>query len=112
MKEATADEYLMGRAGVPAKDKKATEMVYANQVQIYTNPMDIEILFRRQQNARFNEDPAAESAPVVVDVVSVTMSPQHAKSMLRVLTGVVERYEETFGKLHEPGLRPDGVVVN
>jgi hypothetical protein len=85
------------------------EKVYANQVQIYSNPFDIEVLFRRQQNARIE---AGASEPEVVDVVSVTMSPQHAKSLLRVLTGVVERYEETFGKLHDPGVLPDGVVVN
>jgi hypothetical protein len=79
--------------------------IYANNVQIYSNLYDIEILFRRAFNKRLDDG----SDSVTEDLVSVAMSPQHAKSLYVLLKNIMDAYEEQFGKLPDPKkMRPDG----
>ncbi len=80
--------------------------VYANNVQVYSNVFDIEIVFRRQYNARLGNGQHSEKFE---SLVSVAMSPQHAKSLVALLGHIVDNYEKSFGKLPEPkSMREDG----
>lgn len=80
--------------------------IYSNNVQVYSNLYDIEILFRRAFNRRIDGE---DVKGVTEDLVSVAMSPQHAKSLYVLLKNVMDAYEAQFGKLPDPKtMRPDG----
>jgi Protein of unknown function (DUF3467) len=67
--------------------------IYANNSQTNISPFDLSILFQK----------ASEIAPGqmgVVDQVSVTLSPQHFKALLRSLNETLSAYESVFGELN------------
>jgi len=66
---------------------------YANSSQTNIGPFDVSILFQK----------ASEIVPGqmgVVDQVSVTLSPQHFKALVRSLNETLAAYESAFGELH------------
>ena len=80
--------------------KGAGERVYTNAVAINGGPFDVTLVFGLQQQ----EQPAQpdERAPVQ-EVVRVSMSWGHAKSMIPLLARVVADYESKVGEIPAPG---------
>lgn len=69
--------------------------VYANSNAIGLTPFDFTIIFQR----------IGEFAPGqqgLVDLISVSMSPQQFKGFARVVTETLEAYERVFGTLQVP----------
>jgi hypothetical protein len=66
---------------------------YANSTQTNIGPFDLSILFQK----------ASEILPGqmgIVDQVSVTLSPQHFKALVRSLNETLAAYENAFGELN------------
>lgn len=78
---------LSVRAGVLAR-------VYANNAQVEMSVWDLRITFG--EFLRVGKEIRVEQS------VSVTMSPQHAKALLRVLSTNLSEYESRFGEINLP----------
>jgi hypothetical protein len=77
-------------------DSKSTKMpaaAFANMLRVGIKPGEIYLTFAQVAQ------PPSEGAHLVSSLVT---SPVCAKSILRVLTESVERYEEQFGEITEP----------
>ncbi len=79
-------------AGLPRmRDPQFREM-YSNSALTTLGPFDIAITFQK----------TSEIAPNqlgTIDLISVTMSPQHFKGLVRSLSATLEAYEHSFGRL-------------
>jgi hypothetical protein len=82
--------------------KGTAENVYTNAVAINGGPFDVTLVFGLQQQA--NPAQPAEGAQVQ-EVVRVSMSWGHAKSMLPLLARVVADYESKVGEIPAPGFQ-------
>lgn len=69
--------------------------VYANSFNLETSLYDFKLLFGIIKRA---DDKEVE----IEQQVAVRMSPQHTKSVLRVLADNVKNYEDKFGKIVIP----------
>jgi len=65
---------------------------YANHANVASSPFDIRVNFAEIM-------PDEEGGYFFEDFVSITMSPQHAKALLFLLTKNIKRWEELFGKV-------------
>jgi hypothetical protein len=65
---------------------------YTNNAQVITTYFDIGILFGELLDAN-------EQRILIKDLALVKMSPEHAKSLNRVLTQQLEIYENRFGPI-------------
>lgn len=72
--------------------------VYANDVNMLMTPWDFRLRFGQIDNV----DPAKNTAEITV-LADVRLSPQHVKTLVRVLTGLVEAYENSVGPIPQPG---------
>lgn len=75
------------------------QQVYANVLGINGGPFDVTLVFGLQQAAV----PAREGVPPVTEVVRVSMSWGHAKSIIPLLAKLVAEYEEANGQVPSPG---------
>jgi hypothetical protein len=76
------------------------EQVYTNAVAINGGPFDVTLVFGLSQQ----EDPGKpQDRPTVQEVVRVSMSWGHAKSMLPLLARVVAEFESKVGEIPAPG---------
>jgi len=83
-----------------AWEDQSQNLAYANAVTINGGPFDITLVFGRQDAPI----PAQPGSPAPVrEVVRVSMSWAHAKSMIPLLARVVAQYEERFGEIPAPG---------
>ena len=69
---------------------RPTPIIYANQVQLATTPWDIQMIFSQLRETRVSE-------AVTEELVTVVMSPVHAKVMAQILSNQVVQYEAQFG---------------
>lgn len=74
--------------------------IYSNRARVFSNDFEVEVRLSRKIN--LDQTPPG-TEPAEIDVVSVVMSPQHAKSLLLVLGNCVDAYEERFGKMFQVG---------
>jgi Protein of unknown function (DUF3467) len=65
---------------------------YANSVQLKVTPWDIQCIFGKILSLD-------EMKMVIENELAVYISPQTAKSLLKVLAGVVQQYEEKIGEI-------------
>jgi hypothetical protein len=78
---------------------------YANNVQIESTLWDINMIFGEVQEV-FPDEPKI----VVQDLVSVVMTPEHAKAMCMTLVQHLKTYEQNYGKIRfppTPGSNPE-----
>ena len=68
--------------------------VYANGSVVQLSPFDVTLVFMR------NADFAGQA--VQIDQVSVAMSPQHFKALVKSLNETLVAYERSFGALNSP----------
>ena len=83
----------------PANWEGPAERAYANTVAISGGPFDLTLIFGLQQ-------PPVVPGPAeqgVQEVVRVSMSWGHAKSMIPLLARAVAEYETKFGQVPSPG---------
>jgi hypothetical protein len=80
--------------------KGAAEKVYTNAVAISGGPFDVTLVFGLQQQERPDRP---GDRPAVEEVVRVSMSWGHAKSMIPLLARVVADYESKVGEIPAPG---------
>jgi len=66
--------------------------LYSNNIHLRMLPWDIQLTFGEILSAD-------ESKVVVESRVAVNLSPQTAKSLLKVLAGIVQRYEAQIGEI-------------
>jgi methyl coenzyme M reductase alpha subunit len=72
--------------------------LYSNNIQLRLMPWDIQLTF--------GEILSADAAKMVVENrLAVNLSPQTAKSLLKVLAGIVQRYEDEIGEIHYGEIR-------
>jgi len=69
--------------------------VYANNVQIETSIWDCRLTFGELTKA-------TDGKPSVEQLVTVVMSPQHAKALVGVLAGNLQQYEKQVGEIKLP----------
>jgi hypothetical protein len=73
---------------------------FAHEMSINFNPTQFTLDFR---SITPRTDPRSKEAPVISLKHNVVMvDPWHAKEILRVLTNVIAKYEEKFGKIEQP----------
>jgi hypothetical protein len=65
---------------------------YANSVQLKVTSWDIQFIFGKIVSLD-------ETKMVIENELAVYISPQTAKSLLKVLTGVVQQYEDKIGEI-------------
>lgn len=88
-----------GATGEPTWNGPANQ-VYANAVKIGGGGFDVMLTFGLQQVA----DAASEqNQPPIGEVVRVSMSWAHAKSMIPLLARMVADYESKYGEVPAPG---------
>lgn len=77
---------------------------YANSLEVAVSPFDISMKFMRN-GTETAQKPAATSeinpnaAISVLDAMTVSMSPSHAKAMVPALLRLVQEYEKQFGRI-------------
>ena len=84
----------------PVRWEGPAEKTYANSVAINGGPFDVTLIFGLQQQPTPSQ-PVEQ--PPVQEVVRVSMSWGHAKSMIPLLARVVADYETKFGSMPSPG---------
>jgi hypothetical protein len=73
-------------------------LIYSNNAQVITAYFDVSILFGEVLEAN-------QTRVSIRDQVLIRMSPEHAKSLNRLLTEQIAQYEERFGSIRpEPML--------
>ena len=93
-----ADEIPQGEYIQPHEEETGTRIApnlpvyYANTSKVNSSFYDIRIVFAEGMQA-------TPTQAVVIDRVSIVMSPEHTKALVEVLTKTLETYEATFGKL-------------
>ena len=65
--------------------------VYANTAQGAYTPWDVQITFGRLDTL--------DNEPAIAELVTVVMSPQHAKALLRVLESAIRGFEGKHGEI-------------
>jgi hypothetical protein len=75
-------------------------LVYTNSMAIAAGPFDITLIFGQQDNGART---ATNPAPPSTELVRVSMSWAHAKSMIPLLARVVAEYEQQVGEIPAPG---------
>ena len=86
-----------GQPAIPAWEG-AAERLYANALAISGGPFDVTLVFGLQQSA-----PGSATVPPVEEVVRVSMSWGHAKSIVPLLAKIVADYESANGQVPSPG---------
>jgi hypothetical protein len=76
------------------------ELLYANSMAIAAGPFDVTLVFGQQDNAARTE---SNPAPASTEIVRISMSWAHAKSMIPLLARVVAQYEQQLGEIPAPG---------
>ena len=67
--------------------------LYSNNIHLRLTPWDIQLTF--------GEILSADATKMVIENrLAVNLSPQTAKSLLRVLDGIVKQYEAQIGEIH------------
>ena len=66
--------------------------LYSNNIQLRLMPWDIQLTFGEILSANATK-------MVIENRLAVNLSPQTAKSLLKVLAGIVQRYEEEIGEI-------------
>lgn len=74
--------------------------VYANAVKIGGGAFDVMLTFGLQQAADATSE---QNQPPIDEVVRVSMSWAHAKSMIPLLARLVADYESKYGEVPAPG---------
>src|SRR5271168_589498 len=77
-----------------AKDPQFRE-IYSNATLTSLSPFDISVLFQKN-----TEISPGQYGPI--DMIAVTFSPQHFKSVVRSLIETLAAYELSFGELNIP----------
>ena len=67
---------------------------------IAAGPFDVTLIFGQQDNAARSP---ANPAPPSAELVRVSMSWAHAKSMIPLLARIVAEYEQQVGEIPAPG---------
>lgn len=88
------EELRPGWVGDPA------DQLYANVMMLAAGPFDVTLIFGQQDNAlRTAEAPTGPSR----EVVRISMSWAHLKSMIPLLARIVAEYETEVGEIPAPG---------
>jgi hypothetical protein len=82
---------------VEGRQSSAFQTVYANTCRVGISPWDIRLIFGQMIEA-------APGKSVNEDQVTVVMSPQQAKAVLKGWQDSIARYEATFGEIPNPAL--------
>jgi hypothetical protein len=88
-----------GPAPQPAWASNPAPRVYANVVGLSGGPFDVMLIFGLQQAA----SPSDVMPGPIEEVMRVSMSWGHAKSMIPLLARLVADYESKYGELPAPG---------
>ena len=72
--------------------------LYTNSIGIMTSPSDIQLLFSQIQ--------ARGEAKIIIDRGIVSMSPQQAKLLNKLLFDTLQQWETTHGEIKIPLLPP------
>jgi hypothetical protein len=94
-----------GRRTVTRAKSPAFVTIYANNVELNVSPWDFK--FRLGHVSDITDELFS-----VEETAHVYMSPPHAKAFLKILSGALKKYEETFGKIIDveiPGGKPTEV---
>lgn len=75
-------------------NNKEKDFYYANLTGMEISPYDFKFGF-----GRINNDNSTSNLKDAIDV-EVMMSPQHAKSLLMMLSQNIAKYEDTFGTIN------------
>lgn len=67
--------------------------VYVNNTQVTLSPVDVVILFGHLKII-------PEHGKVIEDVASITVSPEHYKAMVTILSTMLEAFERVYGKIN------------
>ena len=81
--------------GIPRIRDPQFRDIYSNIITGRMGPVDISLMFSR----------IVEIAPgqtAVSDQCEITLSPQQCLSMIKILTGTMDAYQQVFGKLNPP----------
>jgi hypothetical protein len=76
----------------PESKTKDVPVVYANQVYMANTPWDIQMLFGSVRALNVGQ-------AITEPLVSVIMSPAHAKAMSQILRHQIDNYERQFGPI-------------
>ena len=76
------------------------ELLYANSMAVTAGPFDVTLIFGQQDNATRTP---ANPVPASTEVVRISMSWGHAKSMIPLLARMVAEYEQQVGQIPAPG---------
>ena len=83
-----------------------TKFFYANSVEVAVSPFDISLKFMRNGTATLEtvavHTTPVDATPVVMDALTIAMSPSAAKSMLPALLQLISVYEQKFGTIPLP----------
>jgi hypothetical protein len=74
--------------------------VYANSIQLQVNVWDFRVVFGEIQDS-------TDEAIRIEEQVRVTMSPQHTKAFLDLLSTHVQKYEAAFGEIRTSPINND-----
>lgn len=72
--------------------------LYANDTQMQVTPWDVRLIFGQISDIPTKENPTA----VIKRVGEVRMSPQHAKTVVRILSAQLDSYEQNIGPIPQP----------
>ncbi len=75
-------------------------VIYANSVQSKVSFFDVQLVLG------FIEEFRPDHSVLVKNLVTVVMSPQHAKALRDALIQNINAYEEAFGTIQMPALAP------
>lgn len=92
------DEQPEGRLGGWTGER--AELLYANSMGIAGGPFDVTLIFGQQDNAARSP---ATPIPASTELVRISMSWAHAKSIIPLLARVVAQYEQELGEIPAPG---------
>lgn len=73
--------------------------IYSNSAQLEVTPWDFRLIFGELK-------PEANKPPKIEQLVSIIMSPQHAKALVQMLTTYLQEYEKNVGEIKLPVALP------
>lgn len=89
------------------KKRPQTRTKAPNFVSIYANSMNAEATFSDVKIYFGEITEASQERLAIEDKVSIVMSPEHAKSVLKALGVAIKGYEDSFGPIRTvPGDNP------
>jgi hypothetical protein len=91
-KSVTNDQAQNQQREVEYRESSNFTSLYSNNVSLKLTPWDVQLVFGKILSLDTTK-------MVIENEVSVYVSPQTAKSLLKVLTGIVQQYEDKIGEI-------------